>query len=118
LGAALYRAGRYKQAAERLEESVHAYSIAPSLGYDTINYQQLLLAMAKWQLGHKDEARKLLAQTLPAVNKELESPLTGWNRRATLEIPQHEAQTLIEPIGPDEAGENSKPNNSVPTTDD
>jgi serine/threonine protein kinase len=118
LGAALYRAGRYKQAAERLEESVDAYSIAPSLGYDTITYQQLLLAMAKWQLGQKDEARQLLAETLPVVNQELASPLTGWNRWVTLEILQHEAESLIVPIGPEEAGENAKPNNSASTTDD
>jgi tetratricopeptide (TPR) repeat protein len=95
LGAALYRAGRYEQAAQRLEESIQVYSSAPPLGYDTVDYQQLLLAMTKWQLGQKDKARQLLAQTLPAVRKELHSPLSGWNRRVTLELLRAEAEALI-----------------------
>jgi hypothetical protein len=51
--------------------------------------------MTKWQLGQQDEARRLLAETLPAVEEELQSPTSGWNRRATLEILRHEAESLI-----------------------
>jgi tetratricopeptide (TPR) repeat protein len=94
-GAALYRAGQYEQAAQRLEESIAAYPSGPERGDDTVNYQQLLLAMTQWQLGQRDTARQLLAETLPAIDKELDSPSTSWNRRATLEILRREAAALI-----------------------
>jgi serine/threonine protein kinase/tetratricopeptide (TPR) repeat protein len=121
-GAALYRAGQYEQAAQRLEESIAAYPSGPERGVDTINYQQLLLAMVQWQLGQKDAARRLLAETLPAIDKELDSPSTSWNRRATLEILRREAETLIEPEEAHEAVENetqpaTSPNNENLTPD-
>ena len=78
-----YRAGQYEQAAERLEESIAAYPSDPPPGYDVINFQRLFLAMTKWQLGQHDEARRLLAETRPAVDKELQSPSTVWNYRAS-----------------------------------
>ena len=107
LGAALYRAGQYEQAAQRLEESIAAYPSAPAdTGFDTLNYQQLFLAMTKWQLGQRDEARRLLAETQSAVDKELQAPSTLWNRRTSLELLRREAEALIEPKEADEAVEN------------
>jgi tetratricopeptide (TPR) repeat protein len=96
LGAALYRAGHYAQAAERLEESIAAYPVLPPHGFDTINYQRLLLAMTRWQLGRHDEARRLLADIQPAINKELQAPSSLWNRRTLLELLRSEAKHLIE----------------------
>jgi tetratricopeptide (TPR) repeat protein len=106
LGAALYRAGDYKRAAQKLEESIDAYPRFPESSSDTLNYQQLLLAMTKWQLGKRDEARLLLAETQPAVDKELQFPSTTWVRRTTLELFRDEADALIEPKEADEAVEN------------
>jgi hypothetical protein len=55
-----------------------------------------MLAMAQWRPGQQADARRLLAETLPAVEEELESPASGWNRRATLELLRDEAEALIE----------------------
>jgi tetratricopeptide (TPR) repeat protein len=111
LGAAHYRAGQFDQAVQRLEESIAAYaSDQPRNGFDTINYQQLLIAMAQWQLGNKDQARQLLVKTLPAVEQELQSPSSAWNRRATLELLRSEAESLIGQKEADEAVENIESN--------
>jgi tetratricopeptide (TPR) repeat protein len=95
LGAALYRSGQYERAAQILEESIAAYPADPPPGFDIINIQRLLLGMTKWRLGQQDEASQLLAETLPAVDKELQSPSSTWNRLATLEVLRAEAQALI-----------------------
>jgi hypothetical protein len=72
--------------------------------------------MTQWQLDQKDEARHLLTETLPDVDKELQSPASSWNRRATLEILRDEATALIEPKEADEAMENVEASQPAPTT--
>jgi hypothetical protein len=110
LGAALYRAGRYKQADERLDESGVVYSSSlPGPFFDVRNYQRLFLAMTKWQLGQRDDARRLLGDTLPVIDKELQSLSIVWNRRATLELLRAEAQALIGPKEANEAVEKGGP---------
>jgi len=112
LGAALYRAGQYELAAKRLDESIAMYqSNQPSGISDAIKYPRLFLAMTKWQLGRRDEARRLLAEIQPAIDKELPSPSTFWSRRATLEILRAEAEALIER---DDADEIPNPDTSPP----
>jgi serine/threonine protein kinase len=105
LGAALYRNGDYDQAAQRLEESINAYSTLPPSGRDNINYARLLLTLAKWKQGRKGEAHKLFVQTRIAVADELQAPSIRWNRRTSLELLCHEAEALIGPVKVDEAGE-------------
>jgi tetratricopeptide (TPR) repeat protein len=95
LGAAHYRAGQYAQAAQRLEESIAAFPSGSAPVTDSKSYHRLFLAMTQWKLGKKDEARQLLAETQPDVERELESPASAWNRRATLEILRAEAEALI-----------------------
>jgi tetratricopeptide (TPR) repeat protein len=95
LGAAHYRIGHYEQAVKQLEESIAAFSKDATVITNSINYPRLFLAMSQWQLGKKDEARRFLAETLPNVEQELESPASGWNRRATLELLRDEATALI-----------------------
>jgi serine/threonine protein kinase len=107
LGAALYRAGDYERAAQRLEESIDAYPSQSEVGRDTINYQLLLLALTRWNQGREDEARKLLAEALSAVDKELQFPSTRWNRRVSLELLRDEAEATIVKEKP----------NTVPTPD-
>jgi tetratricopeptide (TPR) repeat protein len=108
LGAALYRDGQYQRAAERLEESIGVYPENPAPHHDVINFQRLWLAMTKWQLGQQDEARQLLAETQPAIDKELISPSCFWFYRLGLEVLRSEAQTLIRPNDADEAVENTR----------
>jgi tetratricopeptide (TPR) repeat protein len=114
LGAALYRAGQYKQAAQRLEASIAAFPSDSAANTDSTTYHRLFLAMTKWRLGQKDEARQLLTETIPAVEKELQSPSTVWHRRATLEILRGEAASLIEDKQTDEAVQNKSHNDGDP----
>ncbi len=103
LGAALYRHGQFKQAAQRLKDSIAVYPATPRHGFDTLNYQRLLLAMSHWRLGQQDEARRLLDETLLPIKQELASPLTEWVRRATFELLRREAGHLIRQDRDDES---------------
>jgi tetratricopeptide (TPR) repeat protein len=96
-GTALYRAGQYERAADELEKSIAAYPSEIAPGHEMINFQQLFLAMAKCRLGQKDEARELLAKTLPDIDKQLQSPSCFWTDRVSLEVLRREAEALIEP---------------------
>jgi hypothetical protein len=101
LGAALYRAGDYERAAQRLEESIDSYPSVAETGVDSLNYQQLLLAMTRWKQGRKDAARILFADAQSDVDKELQDPSTRWNRRTSLELLRDEAAALIDKKQPD-----------------
>ena len=116
LGAALYRDSQYTRAEERLDESIAAYPSEPAPGHDVINYQRLFLAMTKWQLRKQDEARELLAKTLPDLDKQVQSASCFWTDRLGLETLRRQAVALIEPNEADEAVENGKPNKSATTT--
>jgi hypothetical protein len=71
--------------------------------------------MSKWQLGQKEDAGRLITETLPAVNKELQSLSLSWNRRVTLELLRGEAEALIQETEVTEAVENVE-SHSAPTT--
>jgi tetratricopeptide (TPR) repeat protein len=116
-GSALFRDGQYQRASERLEESIAVYPNSPPPGLDIINYQRLFLAMTKWKLGEQEAARRLLAEALPDVDQQIESPSCFPDYRAWLEILRREAVALIEPREADEAVENEGTNQSAPTTD-
>jgi tetratricopeptide (TPR) repeat protein len=97
LGGLLYRAGQYEQAAQRLTESIAARSNDPLRAFREGLDTQLLLAMTKWQLGQRDEARRQLAATQGALDEWLRSPSNFWLRRAWVEILRREAEALIRP---------------------
>jgi hypothetical protein len=96
LGAAHYRAGQYALAIQPLEQSIAEFPIGLSAVTHWMNYPRLFLTMSKWQLGQKEDASHLLAETLPAVDKELQSLSLNWNRRVTLELLRDEAEALIQ----------------------
>jgi tetratricopeptide (TPR) repeat protein len=106
LGGVLYRAGQYEQAAQRLEESIAAYPHDPLRTFRTPLDWRLVLAMTKWQQGQRDEARRLLAETKPALDEWLQSPSNFWLRRARIEVLRREAEALIGPKEADEVVEN------------
>ncbi|HEX2476961.1 MAG TPA: serine/threonine-protein kinase [Lacipirellulaceae bacterium] len=112
LGAALYRVGKYEGAAVQLEKS-----IAVHLDNLNINFQRLFLAMTKWQLGQRAEARRLLAEIQSAIDPKLNSLSTPFNDRLCFEFLLREAEALIEPNEADEAVENVQPIQTAPTTD-
>jgi tetratricopeptide (TPR) repeat protein len=105
LGGVQYRAGQYERAASNLKKSIAEYPSHPPTGVGMVLFPKLLLAMTKWQLGQRDEARRLLAETQPAINESLQTPSTYFQRRVTLEILRREAEALIEPKEEDEAVE-------------
>jgi serine/threonine protein kinase/tetratricopeptide (TPR) repeat protein len=115
LGAAQFRVGQFEQAVQSLEESIAAFPSGSAPATHTITYPRLLLAMCKWQLGQKDDARRRLTETLPAVDKELQSLSLSWNRRVTLELLRGEAEALIQETEVTEAVENVE-SHSAPTT--
>ena len=83
LGMALYRLGRFEEAAEQLES---AFKINSSGYYSTPAGDLVFLAMAQHQLGRQDDARKTLAQARgPGMAASDISPHV-W----------HEAEALIE----------------------
>jgi hypothetical protein len=67
--------------------------------------------MTKWQQGKYDDARRMLREIRPAIDKRLETPTLLWHRRVNRELIRNEAVALIEPKEADEAVENkSRPN--------
>ena len=82
------------------------YPSHPPTGVGTVLFPKLLLAMNTWQLGQRDKARQLLAETQPAVNESFQTPSTYFQRRVTLEILLREAEALIGREEADEAVEN------------
>ena len=109
LGAALYRAGEFEQALQRLNERESAPANSKTLPV----YSWYFLAMTHYKLGHHEEAQKWLAQATEFTDKILTESkvnrnLLSWNRRLTLELLRAEATALIR----------EAPTESPPKTDD
>jgi hypothetical protein len=104
---ALYRAGQYDRAEGELKASIESYPSKPAPGWDTIDFQRLFLAMTKWHRGQQDEARRLLTEVLPGVDKYIQNPDTWPHYRIALELLRREAVDLIKLKQEDEAVENN-----------
>jgi WD40 repeat protein/tetratricopeptide (TPR) repeat protein len=100
LGAALYRAGRFKEAAQRLTEADAAFKQTPSK-QSTIVYSWLFQAMTQHQLGHTAEAARWLEKAVRAIDDEpppetaQDPAANAWNRRLTLQLLRREAEQLL-----------------------
>ena len=70
--------------------------------------------MTKWKQGQRDEARRLLAEALPAVDEQIQTPSTWSHMRAIAEILRREAVALIKPNEADEAVENESSTSNEP----
>jgi serine/threonine protein kinase/Flp pilus assembly protein TadD len=101
LGAALYRAGRFEEAVQRLSQ-VHASHKPADEGRLGIAYTWCFLAMAHHRLGHAEEARHWLAEALGQTGQAPQQQPPGatggapvpWNRRVTLQLLRREAEAL------------------------
>jgi uncharacterized protein HemY len=86
LGAALYRAGRFDAAVQRLNEAVKL------AGKDGSSYDFLFLAMAHHRLGHTAAARQWRDKAVQRIgqNKRLD-----WEQRIELPLLRKEAEGMI-----------------------
>jgi tetratricopeptide (TPR) repeat protein len=112
LGTVHFRAGHFKEAAHYFEQSIATYpSDAPTSHSSDIG-ARLGLAMTKWRLGVHDDARRLLREVQPAIDKALATPTLHFQNRAGMEAFRREAEALIEPKEADEAVENNMKSSS------
>jgi tetratricopeptide (TPR) repeat protein/roadblock/LC7 domain-containing protein len=99
LGAILYRAGRFDEARQKLEETNRLASSGEQRA-STPAYTWYFLAMTHHRLGHADEAKKWFDKAREETEKALKEHDTGaatlaWNRRLTLNLLRNEAEALL-----------------------
>jgi tetratricopeptide (TPR) repeat protein len=97
LGAVLYRAGRFQEAARRLTEAEAAFLKAKDPA-KTMAYTCLFLAMTQQRLGHAEQAKEWLAKAVREIDQP--SPERAkinqvWFRRLTLGLLRREAEALV-----------------------
>jgi serine/threonine protein kinase/tetratricopeptide (TPR) repeat protein len=90
LGVALYRAGRYREAIDRLDESTKAHPRGGDPG------DWLFLAMAHHRLGHTDEARRWYDQATRWEAQNRDRPLKDRMTAEELRRFRAEAGALLE----------------------
>ena len=107
LGAALYRAGRFQEAAKTLADAEAAYlreQATPTSGIyvtTSVTYSHLFLAMTHHRLGQHGQGTKWLIQAVEAIDSV--PPATRpsvdrtWTRRLTLQVLRKEAEALTAP---------------------
>jgi tetratricopeptide (TPR) repeat protein len=98
VGAVLYRAGRFPEAARRLAEAAAAFKGTPNPRCSP-QYSRLFLAMAQHRLGQAQEAKASLQDAVKAIDRPRPdglglSPSVPWNRRLTLQLLRREAEEL------------------------
>jgi tetratricopeptide (TPR) repeat protein len=99
LGAALYRAGRFGEAIQRLDEAAAAEQEATKPGMVSPAYARFFLAMAHARAGHAGKARRWLEEAIRGTEAEVRDPGDAasrtWNRRLTLRLLRQEAEDLV-----------------------
>lgn len=92
LGAALYRGGRFDEALAALDRSSRMNQASPASAW-------YFLAMAHFQLGHADEARRWYDKGAAFTQNLLADPApvaaVPWARRLAWQLLDHEASTLL-----------------------
>jgi serine/threonine protein kinase/WD40 repeat protein/tetratricopeptide (TPR) repeat protein len=99
LGAALYRAGRFQEAIQRLQQARNPSEADPTKATPySPAYRWLFLAMAHQRLGHAGEARRWLDKANKWIRRQAKEPSNpaegSWNRRLTLGLLRREAEAL------------------------
>jgi tetratricopeptide (TPR) repeat protein len=99
-GAALYRAGQWKEAEQTLTKAVQAYDAFPGNLRGSVVYAQAFLAMANHQLGQKEQARQWLNAAIETMeNPASKSPSNyggmSWDRRLIFQRLRQEAEQLL-----------------------
>jgi WD40 repeat protein/Tfp pilus assembly protein PilF len=95
LGAALYRAGMYEAALERLAEA------EKTQGDESVGLSSLFLAMAHHRLGQTQKAEQALARAVALTNKAEPGGKGVWMVRVAGKLLRDEAEALLKtPAGP------------------
>jgi tetratricopeptide (TPR) repeat protein len=95
LGAALYRAGQYREAVRRLNEAIALQ------GKGGAAQDWLFLAMAHHRLGHAAEAKKWLGKAAQEIDQAVRddpkntAAALPWNQRLELRILRREAEKVL-----------------------
>ena len=93
LGAILYRAGRYEEAVQWMNEIAKQ---GPARGLSSPAYTWFFLAMAHQQLGHPEEGQTWLREAISRAEEEIRDDTeVAWNRRLTLDLLRAEAEALL-----------------------
>ncbi len=99
LGAVLYRAGRFAEAAEQLEKGLQKKYENPQALF--------FLAMAHYRLGHRDQARQALEKAIQLLPREPVGQMRAngdapihWFIRLQQEWLRHEAEALLQQTTP------------------
>jgi tetratricopeptide (TPR) repeat protein len=90
-GAALYRAGRFKEAVRRLEQA----AALPADPFQSVEYTWFFLAMTHHRLGHAAEARTWLEKGRKQMKQKAKDADLPWDRRLALELLRGEAEALL-----------------------
>jgi serine/threonine protein kinase/tetratricopeptide (TPR) repeat protein len=123
LGGILYRAGRWREAVERLSALDRSDAKLSEVAEPSLAHAWLFLAMAYDRLGNKDNALHWFTKATENSEEFLDADSAGskraipWNQRLTFKLLYDEAKTLItpEPIRKDVASAESA---ASETTDD
>jgi WD40 repeat protein/tetratricopeptide (TPR) repeat protein len=104
LGAVLYRAGRFEEAAHRLAEAEAAFEQTPGMKVP-LAYNWLFLAMVHHRLGDATEAARWLEKAVRAIDDPppevtRQPNAKSWNRLLTLQLLRREAEELLGKKGP------------------
>lgn len=99
LGAVLYRAGRFEEAAKRLIEAEAAFPETKN-ARSSIIYNWLFQAMSEHRLGRTDKAKEWLEKAIkdikqPPQDRPSDGAARAWNRQLTLRLLRREAEELL-----------------------
>ncbi len=97
LGAALYRAGRLEEAAQRLREANAAYKPEDEKS-GTITYNGFFLALVHHRLGKTSEAQPWLEKArhkMELILQDKDAASLVWNRKLTLQLLCREAEEVL-----------------------
>jgi len=107
LGAILYRAGQFAEAAKCLEKPEASWGNGPEYEQYSSAYVWFFLAMAQHQLGESAAAENWMSKAVAQADQELSQESIFWNRKLTLQLLRDEATMLIRGAG-------KQPPNKVP----
>jgi serine/threonine protein kinase/WD40 repeat protein/tetratricopeptide (TPR) repeat protein len=94
LGAALFRVGRFKEAAERFAEAHKALKENPG-SHVSIIYNLLFLAMSHQRLDNSAEAAKWLEKAAYEMSQPAAATANDWSQSLLLQLLRSEAETLL-----------------------